>query len=146
MYEIIKNVINSGRYELSDMLKKIDVIWLQTDVTDEQRAELIELAREKAVPENSYASVQKQIDTLFLNLAELAVVVKGNTDAITVLQGGTVEPPVEEEWPEYVRPTGAHDTYNTGNKVTYKNKHYICQMDNCAWNPEDYPDAWIQEE
>ena len=28
MYEIVKNVIQAGRYELSDMLKKIDVIWV----------------------------------------------------------------------------------------------------------------------
>lgn len=47
-----------------------------------------------------------------------------------------------EEWPEFVQPTGAHDAYNTGDKVTFEGKHYICQMDNCVWNPDQYPAAW----
>lgn len=45
MYDIIKNVITSGSYELTDILKKIDTIWLQGTLTEEQRTELIDLAR-----------------------------------------------------------------------------------------------------
>lgn len=33
MYNIIKSVIESGRYELTDMLEKIDVIWIQGGIT-----------------------------------------------------------------------------------------------------------------
>ena len=55
MYDIIKNVITSGSYELTDILKKIDTIWLQGALTEAQRTELIELARANADPENSYA-------------------------------------------------------------------------------------------
>lgn len=40
MYQIIKDVLTSGRYELNDMLKKIDTIWLQGDIDDGQKAEL----------------------------------------------------------------------------------------------------------
>lgn len=143
MYDIIKTVITSKRYELSDLLKKIDTLWLQGDLTDGQKSELVELARENALPENSY-SVQKQLDSIFTNLAELAAQIKSNTDAITILQGGTITPPIEEEYPEYVQPTGAHDAYNTGDKVTYNSKHYICQTDNCVWTPDDYPVGWIE--
>ena len=42
MYDIIKNVITSGSYELTDILKKIDTIWLQSTLTEEQRTEFIE--------------------------------------------------------------------------------------------------------
>jgi hypothetical protein len=35
MYDIIKNVITSGSYELTDILKKIDTIWLQGTLTEE---------------------------------------------------------------------------------------------------------------
>ena len=60
-----------------------------------------------------------------------------------MLQGGTVTPPVQEEYPEYVQPSGAHDAYNTGDKMTYTDgKRYICQMDGCVWNPDTYPQAW----
>ena len=64
MYDIIKTVINSGRYELSDMLTKIDTVWVQGDITDDQKTELTALAREKADPAGSYAPLQEQIDTL----------------------------------------------------------------------------------
>lgn len=142
MYEIIRTVITSKRYELSDILKKIDTIWLQDALTDDQRAELVEMAREHAIPENSYADIREQITNIYTNLAELAAAIKANADAITSLQGGTVDHPEEEEYPEYIQPTGAHDAYNTGDKVTYMDKHYICQMDGCVWDPVTYPDAW----
>ena len=141
MYEIAKTVINSGKFELSAMLKKIDTLWIQGDLTDNQRTELVALAREKAIPENSY-SVQKQLASIFVNLAEMEVQIKSNTDAITILQGGSVDEPAEEEYPEYVQPTGAHDAYNTGAKITWNGKLYICQMDGCVWNPDNYPIGW----
>lgn len=50
MYEIIKKVLESGRFELSDMLRKIDIIWLQGDITELQKEELVTLARKKADP------------------------------------------------------------------------------------------------
>ena len=145
MYEIIKNVIDSGRYELSDMLTKIDIIWLQGNITDNQKSELAELARKNAIPENSY-SIQKQLDSIFVNLAELAATAKANMDAITVLQGGTVEEAIQEEWPEYIQPTGAHDAFNTGDRITFNGKHYICRMDGCVWDPVTYPAGWAEEE
>ena len=72
MYEIIKAVITSGQYELKDMLTKIDTIWLQGALDDTQRTELVSLAREQAVPENSYADIQKQIESIYANIAELS--------------------------------------------------------------------------
>ena len=39
MYEIVKNVIFSGRYDLSALLCKIDTLWVQGDLTDEQTDE-----------------------------------------------------------------------------------------------------------
>lgn len=153
MYEIIKSVINEGRYELSDILTKIDTIWIQGDITEEQKTELVLLAQEKAKPENSYAPLQKQVDTLFANYAEIAKQVGINTLEIANIkakmeEGGTIvpepEPEPDEEWPEYVAPTGAHDAYNTGDKITYKGKHYICQMDGSVWPPDVYPAGWME--
>lgn len=149
MYEIIKNVITAGRYELADMLHKIDTIWLQGGITDEERQELIGLARTNASPENSYASIQKQVDNLYVNMAELAAALKDITGRVTVLEGGTVEEPTQEEYPAWKQPTGAHDAYNVGDKMTYTDgKRYICQMDGCVWGPDVYPDGWavVEEE
>lgn len=40
-----------------------------------------------------------------------------------------------EEWPEWTQPTGAHDAYNKGDKVSYNGKHYICTIDANAYAP-----------
>lgn len=142
MYEIVKNVITSGQYELTDMLKKIDTLWLQGALNDTQRVELIELARSRADPEQSY-DIQKQLGTIFTNLSEMGRAILELTDRVTKLEGGSVTPPVVDEYPQFVQPTGAHDAYNTGDKMTYTDgKRYICQMDNCVWGPDTYPAGW----
>ena len=43
-----------------------------------------------------------------------------------------------EDYPEWVQPTGAHDAYNTGDKVSYKGKHYVCTIDGNAYAPDVY--------
>lgn len=142
MYEIIKNVITAGNYELKDILTKIDTLWVQGSLTDSQHTDLITLARDNADPTNSYAGLQRQVDTLFTNMAEMAATITALTDRVTVLEGGEITPPVTEEYPPYVQPTGAHDAYNTGDKVTYNGQRYICRMDGCVWDPDTYPEAW----
>ena len=141
MYEIIKSVIDAGKYELSDMLKKIDTIWVQGGITDDQRTELIALARDKADPANSYAPWQEQITNIYALLDTL-------TARVTALEnsGSEPEPEPDDEWPEYVQPTGAHDAYNKGAKVIWNGSHKICQMDGCVWDPDTYPAAWKDAE
>jgi hypothetical protein len=41
-----------------------------------------------------------------------------------------------DEWPEWVEPTGAHDAYNRGDKVSYRGKHYICTADANVYAPD----------
>lgn len=47
-----------------------------------------------------------------------------------------------DEWPEFVPPTGAHDAYQKGDKVTFEGKHYISLIDNNIWTPTVYPAGW----
>ena len=39
------------------------------------------------------------------------------------------------EWPEWVQPTGAHDAYAQGAKVTHNEKHWTSDVDNNGWEP-----------
>lgn len=43
-----------------------------------------------------------------------------------------------EEWPEWVQPTGAHDAYMTGDKVTHNGKRWVCESDNNVYEPGVY--------
>ena len=135
MYEIIKNVIEAGNYELGDMLKKINTVWIESNITDEQKQELEELARTNAKAENSYAPIQEQINKIYEKIDNLEA-------RLNKIEG--TEEPIEtiEEYPEYVQPTGAHDCYNTGDKITYNGKKYVCKINGCVWDPETYPAGW----
>ena len=43
-----------------------------------------------------------------------------------------------EEFPEWAQPTGAHDAYNIGDKVTYNGQHYVCTSDGNVYAPDVY--------
>lgn len=151
MYEIIKNVIENKDYELVDMLYKINKMYIESEITEEQKEELDNLARANANAENSYAPMQEQIDKAFKEIDLLKSTVEANAVGMSALKeaveklGGKLENPVEEpveEYPEFVQPTGAHDAYNIGDKVTYNGKKYICQINGCVWAPDVYPQGW----
>lgn len=40
------------------------------------------------------------------------------------------------EFPEWVQPTGSHDAYMTGAKVSYMGKHWICNTDSNVYAPD----------
>lgn len=142
MYDTIKDVIDSGRYEFNDMLHKIDTLWVQGDLDDDQRDELVELARENATPEQTYAPIQEQIDQAFAQISALDTRIK----ALEAGGSEPTDPDPEDEWPEWVQPTGAHNAYSNGDKITYNGKHYISTMDGNVWSPDAYPAGWQVQE
>lgn len=42
------------------------------------------------------------------------------------------------EFPEWKQPSGAHDAYMTGDKVSHNEKHWISEADNNIWEPGVY--------
>ena len=128
MYEIIKNVIQSWRYELTDMLTKIDTLWVQSSLTDDERTELIDIAREGA-------GVSQSVDVLE-KLADL-------DKRVAALERAGADHEPREEYPEYV----AGKWYYKDDKITHSGKRYICIAPDgvvCVWSPEEYP-AYLQE-
>lgn len=49
-----------------------------------------------------------------------------------------------EEWPEWIHPTGAHDAYNKGDKVSHNEKHWISSIDANVYEPGVY--GWDEAE
>ena len=136
MYNIINSVIESKNYELNDILYKIEKRCFEHQLTELQRDILVAKAREFAEIENSYAPFQVQIE-------KLANEVKALREEVALLKnGGSVEVEPTVEYPEYVQPTGAHDSYNTGDKMTFEGKKYECLIDGCVWSPKTYPQGW----
>jgi len=47
-----------------------------------------------------------------------------------------------DEYPEWIQPTGAHNAYKKGDKVTFSVKRYISKIDSNIWSPDVYPQGW----
>lgn len=124
MFEIIKNVISEKRYDLSGILKKIDTVWVQGGISDEEKTELVGMAR-------SNADMGGSIDIR----AKLEEIDK----RVRVLEGGGSEP--SEEYPGYT----AGKWYYGGDKVSFEGKNYVCTAPEgqvCTWSPSEYPAYW----
>ena len=115
MFKIFKNVIENSDFDLRDILKKIEESYIKSDLSKEEKTSL---------------EVQKQIDELAERISKLE---KNSSDG----EEGTTE-----EYPEYKQPSGSHDAYHVGDKITFNEKKYICKLDNCVWSPSEYPVAW----
>ena len=137
MFNIFKNVIETSDFDLRDILNKIEESYIKSSISKEEQTELEEMARKNANPVNSYAPIMEQLNEAFKRIEALESDVKK-------LKGESTEEPTEpvEEYPEYVQPTGAHDAYHIGDKITYNGKHYECIFDNCVWTPDAYPQGW----
>lgn len=46
-----------------------------------------------------------------------------------------------DEWPEWIQPTGAHNAYAQGAKVSHKGKHWISDIDSNVYEP---PTMWTE--
>lgn len=155
MYEIVKNVIASKRYALDDMLKKINTLWVQNDITEEQRKELVALAQENADPEQSNAPLQTQINELAKQQRALNATVTSLNATVqkikeTVESGGTVvpepEPEPQEECPAWEPYNGIPPVkWQTGSKCTHSGKKWESMVDNNVWEPGAFgvgPEIW----
>lgn len=120
MYNIIKNVIKSRNYELSDILKKVDTLWVQGSISDEEKTELYDLARNNADFGKS-VDVIKKLKEFESRLSAL----ERNGENLT----------------EYV----VGKWYYNGDKITFEGKNYSCIAPEgvvCTWSPAEYPAYW----
>ena len=58
--------------------------------------------------------------------------------------GNVVVPPAPppNEYPAWVQPTGAHDAYKIGDKVTFNGQRYTSKINGNVWSPTAYPAGW----
>ena len=47
-----------------------------------------------------------------------------------------------QEWPEWIQPTGAHNAYAQGDKVSHGGKRWVSDVDNNVWEPGVY--GWTE--
>lgn len=104
MYDVIMLVIEAGGYSLPDVLGKIEREWVLGNLTDEDRDSLIDAARANATPEGSMAPLQERMAAVELALKAAQGSIEAMDARLKTLEGQEPpEPPVADEWPEFVR-------------------------------------------
>ena len=127
MFEIIKNVISEKQFELSDILKKINTVWVQGDISDEEKTELAGMAQDNADTSNSI-EVTAKLEELDRRVRVLENKFSGET----------------EEYPDYV----IGKWYYNGDKITFNGNKYVCiapENQVCTWSPREYPTYWEKQ-
>ena len=128
MKELFEQVIQRREYDLKSLLTCIDQYHIEGKLTDDERQELTQAAREGASAEYDYKG---EINALWA--------------AIRELQKEVAPPEPDDEWPEFVQPAGAGTAYQVGDKVTFKGVRYVCRLPHCVWSPADYPIGWQKQ-
>ena len=139
MYGVIKAVIESKKYELRDMLKKLDTFWVQGSITEDERVELIALAQGNAQASNSVNMLAKleELDRRVKALEDAQTSTKDNTEE----SGEEIEEPEEVTYPEYE----VGKWYYAGDIVSFEGISYECIAPTgavCTWSPSEYPTYW----
>lgn len=145
MYDTLWQTIQAGGYRLEEMLHRIDVFYGELQLTDDERDRLKDEARKNADPEAEYpADWREPLDALAERVKDLETW-RVEQESSGGDGGGTSA----DEWPEDKQPTGTHDSYYNGDKITYQGKHYTCIAPEgiaCTWPPDVYPAYWQLEE
>lgn len=128
LYGVAKTVITSKNYELKDMLNKLETLWFEGNITEEQKLELMDIARNNAMSDNSLDILKKlaELDARIKALEDE----KANSDSEEVV----VYPPYE-----------AGVWYYNGDIVDFEGKNHRCTAPVgtvCVWSPAEYPAYW----
>lgn len=129
--------ITHGKFDLEHILEAVETYYIEGKLNAADREALIAMAREKAqtpvVAQDEIPRLWGEINAIKTRLANL--------------EGGGADGGNDGEWPEYVQPTGAHDAYYSGDRVTFDGRRYLCVASGaCVWSPDVMPGAWEAQE
>ena len=140
MFDTFQTIINAGGYDLADLTQRIKTMYATGELTEDEMKQLLEQAQTNAKPDDSYAPLSDRVKAI----EEWETTIEERLSKLETCSSTDTEEPADE-WPEYKQPTGAHDAYHVGDKITYNGKHYTCVMDGCVWTPDAYPQGWREE-
>lgn len=143
MFETFQTLISAGGYDLADLTQRIKTLFALGELSEEEMKQLLEQAQANAKPDDSYAPLADRVKAIEEWVTIVEERLSKLESGLSTDLGGPEEP--SDEWPEYKQPTGAHDAYRVGDKITYNRKHYTCVMDGCVWPPDTYPQGWQEE-
>lgn len=124
MFKIMQSVIHAGNFKLADMRYKVNKLYVQGDLTEEQADQLMALASGGVSPDAERPETLKLIQTLSDKITALE-------DRVKKLEGGgedpdvPVDPDAPVEHPEWTPWDGISSDYQPGAIVKHNGKVWI---------------------
>lgn len=124
IYDSLETLITAGGYDLEDIIHRIDVMYSSAKLSEEERDQLSQLARDNSKP---VFDVQQA-------LTDITVRVQKLEERVTALEGEPVD-----KYPEYEE---GH-VYRQGDGITWSGNRYDMVLPGeTTASPGTYPDAW----
>ena len=133
MYDIIKNIIENGTFRVSDLTNKIDTLWAESKLNDEERNQLVQMMTDHLNPDSEapelkdlYERLEARVTTLEEEVKKLKGEEPGGGEE------GTVTVPAWEPW------DGISNKYQYGAVVTHNTKYFLDVLQGMqnTWEPE----------
>lgn len=148
-YTSMMAYLTETEYDLEEMIKvRLSELLVRGLISSEEYDELVLRAKENASAK--YASIEEQLQTLATELESLKAEITQLKNRISELEGIEPEEPTVNEYPLWKQPTGAHDAYYTGDKMTYTDGNkYECIAPGgygVTYGPDVLPEMWQKVE
>lgn len=139
MYNVIKSVIESGGFKLSDMQRKIKKLYVMGDLTEAQMGELFTMANGGANADAERPEVMDMLKALYARMDALEARMSSS-------EGGNTEE--SEAYPAWEPWNGISDNYQYGAIVSHGGKLWrsVYTWQN-VWEPGAVGDGfWVEVE
>lgn len=135
MFEIIKSVIENGIFQVSDLTNKIDTLWAESKLSDDERSQLVQMMTDHLNPATEAPELKEMYERLEARVAALEAEVqalKGEEPGSGEGEPGTVTVPAWEPW------DGISSKYQYGAVVTHNEKYFLNVLQGMqnTWEPE----------
>lgn len=121
MYKVMESVIHSGNFKLKDMRYKVNKLYAQGDLTEEQADQLLALANQEVTPNAERPELLQIVRNLSARVDALAAEV-----AALKTGTGTTEPDTgATEYEPWTPWDGISDKYQPGSIVAHIGKTWI---------------------
>lgn len=128
--------------KLNAIMQPVSVMFVQMaqdkildDITISEHPDLFPKWTEKWTGKSG--TILRDGDTLYRSLHDVTTTAQNTRPSETPSMWKAVADPTEE-YPMWVQPLGAYDTYATGDKVSHNDKQWVSTVDNNVWEPGIY--------
>ena len=121
MFKIMQSVIHAGNFKLADIRYKVNKLYVQGDLTEEQADQLLALANQEVTPDAERPELLQIVRNLAAKVDALAAEV-----AVLKTGTGTTEPGTgATEYEPWTPWDGISDKYQPGSIVAHNGKTWI---------------------